>query len=97
VRTMPSSRKGVTILEALLALTIIAAAMSIEALLGNLKPYNATLHVLRGFAGARVYGRGSRQSTRDGPRACAGGLVEHEVAGIPRDRGPVATRPAASA
>ena len=30
----------------------IAAAMSIEALLGNLKPYNTTLHVLRGFAGA---------------------------------------------
>jgi histidine ammonia-lyase len=30
----------------------IAAAMSIEALLGNLKPYNATLHELRGFSGA---------------------------------------------
>ena len=30
----------------------IAAAMSIEALLGNLKPYNTTLHTLRGFAGA---------------------------------------------
>jgi histidine ammonia-lyase len=30
----------------------IAAAMSIEALLGNLKPYNTTLHALRGFAGA---------------------------------------------
>ena len=30
----------------------IAAAMSIEALLGNLKPYNATLHELRGFKGA---------------------------------------------
>jgi histidine ammonia-lyase len=30
----------------------IAAAMSIEALLGNLKPYNATLHELRGFRGA---------------------------------------------
>jgi histidine ammonia-lyase len=30
----------------------IAAAMSIEALLGNLKPYHATLHELRGFAGA---------------------------------------------
>jgi histidine ammonia-lyase len=28
------------------------AAMSIEALLGNLKPYNATLHELRGFSGA---------------------------------------------
>jgi histidine ammonia-lyase len=30
----------------------IGAAMSIEALLGNLKPYNATLHELRGFKGA---------------------------------------------
>ncbi len=30
----------------------IAAAMSIEALLGNLKPYNTTLHQLRGFRGA---------------------------------------------
>jgi histidine ammonia-lyase len=30
----------------------IAAAMSIEALLGNLKPYNALLHELRGFKGA---------------------------------------------
>ncbi len=30
----------------------IAAAMSIEALLGNLKPYNAKLHELRGFRGA---------------------------------------------
>ena len=27
----------------------IAAAMSIEALLGNLKPYNTKLHELRGF------------------------------------------------
>jgi len=32
----------------------IAAAMSIEALLGNLKPYNAKLHELRGFKGAQV-------------------------------------------
>jgi histidine ammonia-lyase len=32
----------------------IAAAMSIEALLGNLKPYNAKLHELRGFNGAVV-------------------------------------------
>jgi histidine ammonia-lyase len=31
----------------------IAAAMSIEALLGNLKPYNAKLHELRGFKGAQ--------------------------------------------
>ncbi|HNV02077.1 MAG TPA: aromatic amino acid ammonia-lyase [Vicinamibacterales bacterium] len=30
----------------------IAAAMTIEALLGNLKPYNARLHQLRGFPGA---------------------------------------------
>ncbi|HEY3382406.1 MAG TPA: aromatic amino acid ammonia-lyase [Vicinamibacterales bacterium] len=30
----------------------IAAAMSIEALLGNLKPYNSKLHQLRGFHGA---------------------------------------------
>jgi histidine ammonia-lyase len=30
----------------------IAAAMSIEALLGNLKPYHAKLHELRGFAGS---------------------------------------------
>ena len=30
----------------------IVAAMSIEALLGNLKPYNTTLHELRGFSGA---------------------------------------------
>ncbi len=30
----------------------IAAAMSIEALLGNLKPYNTILHQLRGFRGA---------------------------------------------
>ncbi len=30
----------------------IAAAMSIEALLGNLKPYNMKLHELRGFKGA---------------------------------------------
>lgn len=32
----------------------IAAAMSIEALLGNLKPYNTKLHELRGFHGAVV-------------------------------------------
>jgi histidine ammonia-lyase len=30
----------------------IAAAMSIEALLGNMKPYNARIHELRGFKGA---------------------------------------------
>lgn len=32
----------------------IAAAMSIEALLGNLKPYNIKLHELRGFSGAII-------------------------------------------
>ncbi len=32
----------------------IAAAMSIEALLGNMKPYNTKLHELRGFEGAIV-------------------------------------------
>ena len=32
----------------------IAAAMSIEALLGNMKPYNTKLHQLRGFNGAIV-------------------------------------------
>ncbi len=32
----------------------IAAAMSIEALLGNLKPYNTRLHELRGFRGAII-------------------------------------------
>jgi len=35
----------------------VAAAMSIEALLGNLKPYNARLHELRGFNGAIVSAR----------------------------------------
>jgi histidine ammonia-lyase len=32
----------------------IAAAMSIEALLGNLRPYNTSLHELRGFKGAII-------------------------------------------
>jgi histidine ammonia-lyase len=35
----------------------IAAAMSIEALLGNLRPYHAKLHELRGFSGAIVSAR----------------------------------------
>jgi histidine ammonia-lyase len=39
-------------MERLLKQAEIAAAMSIEALLGNLKPYNARLHELRGFKGA---------------------------------------------
>jgi histidine ammonia-lyase len=39
-------------MESFLKQAEIAAAMSIEALLGNLKPYNAKLHELRGFTGA---------------------------------------------
>jgi histidine ammonia-lyase len=39
-------------MEGLLKQAEIAAAMSIEALLGNLKPYNTKLHELRGFKGA---------------------------------------------
>jgi histidine ammonia-lyase len=39
-------------MERFLKQTEIAAAMSIEALLGNLKPYHSTLHELRGFRGA---------------------------------------------
>lgn len=39
----------------------IAAAMSIEALLGNLKPYHAMVHELRGFAGAIASARNIRQ------------------------------------
>jgi histidine ammonia-lyase len=35
----------------------IAAAMSIEALLGNLKPYSLKLHELRGFQGAMISSR----------------------------------------
>src|SRR5512135_1561495 len=35
----------------------IAAAMTIEALLGNMKPYNTKLHELRGFAGAIISAR----------------------------------------
>lgn len=35
----------------------IAAAMSIEALLGNLRPYHAKLHELRGFSGAILSAR----------------------------------------
>ena len=56
----------------------IAAAMSIEALLGNLKPYNAKLHELRGFKGAitsaaehpegdRRLGPDDRQDEDEGP------------------------------
>lgn len=39
-------------MELLLKQAEIAAAMSIEALLGNLKPYNTKIHELRGFRGA---------------------------------------------
>lgn len=39
-------------MERLLKQAEIAAAMSIEALLGNMKPYNTKLHELRGFKGA---------------------------------------------
>ena len=39
-------------MERILKQAEIAAAMSIEALLGNLKPYNVKLHKLRGFSGA---------------------------------------------
>ncbi len=39
-------------MERLLKQAEIAAAMSIEALLGNLKPYHSKLHELRGFRGA---------------------------------------------
>jgi len=39
-------------MECFLKQADIAAAMSIEALLGNMKPYNAKLHELRGFKGA---------------------------------------------
>lgn len=39
-------------MERFIKQTEIAAAMSIEALLGNMKPYNAKLHELRGFKGA---------------------------------------------
>ena len=39
-------------MERLLKQAEIAAAMSIEALLGNLKPYHSKLHELRGFKGA---------------------------------------------
>jgi histidine ammonia-lyase len=39
-------------MERLLKQAEIAAAMSIEALLGNMKPYNTKLHELRGFSGA---------------------------------------------
>jgi histidine ammonia-lyase len=39
----------------------IAAAMSIEALLGNMKPYNARLHELRGFKGAVISAQNIRK------------------------------------
>jgi len=44
-------------MESFLKQAEIAAAMSIEALLGNLKPYNSKLHELRGFKGAIISAR----------------------------------------
>jgi histidine ammonia-lyase len=44
-------------MERLLKQAEIAAAMSIEALLGNLKPYSTKLHELRGFKGAVISAR----------------------------------------
>jgi len=41
-------------MEGFLRQAEIAAAMSIEALLGNMKPYNTKLHELRGFKGAII-------------------------------------------
>jgi histidine ammonia-lyase len=43
-----------------LAQADIAAAMSIEALLGNLKPYHPTIHELRGFPGAMASAKNIR-------------------------------------
>lgn len=40
-------------MERWLKQALIAASMSIEALLGNMKPYNPKLHELRGFKGAQ--------------------------------------------
>jgi histidine ammonia-lyase len=49
----------------------IAAAMSIEALLGNLKPYNTKLHELRGFPGAVISATNIRRLI-DGSDLCTG-------------------------
>jgi histidine ammonia-lyase len=49
----------------------IAAAMSIEALLGNLKPYNTRLHELRGFQGAITSAANLRKMI-DGSDLCTG-------------------------
>ena len=49
----------------------IAAAMSIEALLGNLKPYHSRLHELRGFKGA-VTSAGNIRKVVDGSDLCTG-------------------------
>ncbi len=49
----------------------IAAAMSIEALLGNLKPYNTRLHELRGFKGA-VTSAANIRKLIDGSDLCTG-------------------------
>lgn len=49
----------------------IAATMSIEALLGNLKPYNTKLHELRGFKGAITSAANIRKLV-DGSDLCTG-------------------------
>jgi len=49
----------------------IAAAMSIEALLGNLKPYNTKLHELRGFKGA-ITSAGNIRRVLDGSDLATG-------------------------
>ncbi len=49
----------------------IAAAMSIEALLGNLKPYNSMLHELRGFKGAIASAKNLLKMV-DGSDLCSG-------------------------
>ena len=49
----------------------IAATMSIEALLGNLKPYNTKLHELRGFKGAITSAANIRMLV-DGSDLCTG-------------------------
>jgi histidine ammonia-lyase len=49
----------------------IAAAMTLEALLANMKPYDARLHELRGFRGAQVSASNLRR-VMDGSDLCTG-------------------------
>ena len=58
----------------------IAAAMTIEALLGNLKPYHATLHELRGFKGAIT----SADEHHEGDRGLGSGHRQDEDQGAGR-------------